>query len=297
MAEPVLLSSLLFSALRLTTQRRVHFLFMGLWGIAGATAAWLARDIALIPPETATDLATFGRFLASESHTILVLTGISIGLVIAEALIRGPLILVLEDTLTRKSHERPGSTLPSFRFLLRAASVSLFISLLYIALLTLIGTILFTPVALAIVRDHGATSFLVFIALTLFFGLSVLFYFIKEFTLYYTVLSRIPLRSSAELGTALFQRHMATSLLFGLLLVGLSLIFTFTLDSAIITSAAIAKDSLFATLLPVFLFTGFYSIFEQLLRLLFFHALAAPKKKEREPRVVVSTKSTPESVV
>lgn len=299
MGESVAFSTLIAEAARLVMKRRAHFWCMvafGLMAVVGsATSHWLGLDLDQIESLSTAD--AWAAWLASHRMLILSLIALSLGALLAESAIRGPVILILEETLLAHTKTPAGAAPLSWSRLTRTSAKAVMLVFGYFLISCLAFGLVFAPVWLAWRFNPTALPSVLQLSSVFFIALSILLYFIKEYALYYLVLGRVKPRSALDLGYSLFRRNIFPSLLFGLLLIGLSLIFTLTLDSAIITSARLTGESLGPALVVVFVLAGPFAVFREITRLLFFHSLASPKEKDRVATKTVSPEEASETAV
>ena len=130
----------------------------------------------------------------------------------------------------------------------------------------------------------GKTSeTLIFISLLVFLPLFLITFFIRQFSLYYFLLSPLTFTASYERGTALFMRYRLPSFLFGLFSFFLYGVFTFSLNLAMLGGVVLLQKILPEISRSAFFFLGslffltWYAVFHQALWLHFFTSLAKPK--------------------
>ncbi len=198
--------------------------------------------------------------------------------------LRGPLFLFIEHTVLQKVTPTSRLSLPKSYMLMRSAIIALGYEAFYWMTLTLLALVLFSPLYIASKVNPAAIQILFQMGALVLLGLSLVFFYLKEFGLLYTLLAHLKPRLALDLGRKLFQKHTLLSLLFGLFLMALSLLFTFCLNLAIITSAIIPWSFLQEgwRLVCGVILLGSAALLTETLRLLFFHALAAT------PRIKVS---------
>ncbi len=252
----------------------------------------------LLPTGTNTPESILASFSTHQEtfiggFTILLLCGI------LRTAFRGPLFLSIEQTLIKKL---PQSTpLPSLgkRHIIQGVFLGLLFETFYWIALILLGFILFLPSFLASKFNPAVVSSLFQMGTILLLILAVIFFYIKEFGFLYALLAHIKPRLALELGLKLFKKHAALSLLFGLFLIALSFLFTFSLNLAMITSAVIPfwwPKTIMSGIISIVIL-GFTALLTEILRLLFFHALAATPKTRvtNVKKVLEGKKGVPEA--
>lgn len=197
---------------------------------------------------------------------------------IFRSLLRGPFFLAFEKSMTTpgESTDHHPSTLRT-KTHLQASLTSLIFEGMYWAMVILLVIIVSLPILLALRFNQGVVPTITELALLLILIIGTLFFFLKEFALLYALLAHTKIKLSLELSLRLFKKHVLLTLLFGLFIIVLSLLFTFPANLAIIASDFISPTWLqvgfrWISLSSIF---GISILLEEGLRLAFFHALAA----------------------
>lgn len=143
-------------------------------------------------------------------------------------------------------------------------------------------------------NPEAITSLILFGALTLIPIIIVLF-FVRQYALLYLLLSPIGIRGAFEASSKLFSRYMLPSLLFGLFIFLLTLLFTFLLNLAILSISTLATvisllpEKIYLPLVISGIFFAWFAIFQQALWIAFFKAIAGTENKDK----VVTEKAAP----
>lgn len=285
MKESVAFSTLLREAFHLLRERSFHWRFLLLIGFFSATSYFVTGKLPSPSSLPESDsLSLWLTWLKTNKDFFLLLFSWSLIFSLLQGFIRGALILTLEETLLSRSSKPPQPH--SLKTLLQAGATSFlfeggyfFISLLSLGIISL-------PLFFSLRYNENTLSPIFEISFFLFLASSLLFFFIKEYALYYTLLGRISIRSSLDLGYLLFRKNFSLSLLFGSLILGLFFAFTFILDSAMLGNVTFFHNSIFLSFFFIFCFSGGFGVFREALRLLFFHSIAADKNKKTAPEKV-----------
>lgn len=271
---------LLHEACKLTFRSRRTLALFGLsFGILAFGSTQASEVLAPLLSQSNETLEEL-RVVLNQDPGLWIILGSTFFLIGAlRSLLRGPLFLTLERLLTEKLG--PTTPAPAKKSkLLHAALVSFQFELGYWGICLLVAAIVSLPVLLALRFNPGALPALAQLGFILFLFLAVAFSYIKEFALLYTLLAHARMMIALELGLKLFKKHLFQSLLFGLFLMALSLLFTFIANLAIIASdfagSKLLKEGMVA--ISVILILGLSAVLGEALRLLFFHALAATPK-------------------
>lgn len=278
MRAPVSFFELLQEAVRLVIQTKplLWLLFpLGLLLFITATQSESASEFLSAGISSPDELLPF---LREHSRAIIILTSFTLLSGSLRAALRGPIFLLIEQTLLRRSLKEPTpqQSLHKKHYLRSSGVAFLFEGSYWITLLVL-SLALFSPLLMAITFNPELGQTIGKLALLLLLVLAVIFFYIKEFSLLYVLLAHIRPRLALDLGLNLFQKHLALSLLFGFFLITLSFLFTFLFNFAIITSALIPLSALqsLSKFLSGSIILGFATLLTDALHLLFFHALAA----------------------
>lgn len=285
---------LLQEAVRLSLRSRHILAFALPLGLLAWGGAWVGERLNSILPDSTDSLATLWQGLSESESLLLGLGGALLGLGVLRALCRGPLFLIGESKLVPKPAAEATPPLPSRKALASSAFMSLLFELAYWGAVALLSLIIVIPVVLALRYNPGATQTIAELGVILLLTLSIALFYLKEFALLYRLLAHIRPLIALDLGLKLFKKHLFWSVLFGLFLMGLSLLFTFFANLAIIASDLVmfkvARGPL--ALLVTVVILGCGAVIEEMLRLLFFHALAAaPKQPSMRIKKLIEEKS------
>ncbi|MEP7162913.1 MAG: hypothetical protein ABI747_04090 [Candidatus Moraniibacteriota bacterium] len=295
MSDPVPFSTLLIEAARLSVKRRAHFLFTILLGVIATLSYFVLRNVDVVLPEASEEVSILFSWVKEHQSTLFILSLTSLGFALVKAALRGPLFVILEETLLAFTEEKK-SLAPLSSRLRRASLLGFFFETFSFLVSALLFGIVFLPTYFALLYNPSALPTIFQLSSLLFLVGAVLFYFLKEYSLLYGILGGVRPLIALELGYGLFRKNLTQSLLFGTLILGLSFIFTFTLDSAIITSAMFFKREGFTTPFLIFLVSGMSGVFVEALRLLFFHSIAATRSKKQRAEKVSAQESVSETI-
>ncbi len=272
--------------------RSKPLLWLGLpFGILGFLSLQLSEHFTPLLQDNFSSPENFFAFFLEHQTTFMVLISALLCIGILRVLLRGPLFLFIERALLNTLPDSPKEIHPHQKPLLRAVGLSFLFETLYWSSLTFFGLIIFSPILIASKVNPMIIPSLFQLGTIFLLVITLIFFYMKEFGFFYALLSGIKPRVALELGLKLFQKHLFFSLLFGLFLVAISLLFTFFLNLAIITSALIPffwPQAFVSTVSGIILF-GFVTLLTEALRLLFFHALAAtPRIKMTAPKKILT---------
>ena len=208
------------------------------------------------------------------------------------------LILSL-DTHRKKTDSSPSRKL-SFIFLWKNFFRVLLLEMIAFAFVIGVTLILFIPLLVSSRYNPDIVSPLSIFSITALVPIYIVIFFVREYSLFYLLLSRLPLRQSFETGSSLFSRFTPRSLFFGsyalLVLVG----FTFFLNLAMLNTVVLLEKTGFAAFAQPtsfavgFILLAWFAVLYQALWYLFFIDLAAPKEPEPEKESVLMKENLPE---
>jgi hypothetical protein len=164
---------------------------------------------------------------------------------------------------------------------------ALFIESLALLLLLLVIIILSLPLWIASSSNPEAVAPLTTLGFATLIPIVIIIFFIRQYALFYLLLSPLSVRSAIETGAGLFSRFVFPSLLFGLFSFALTALFTFFLNLAILSIVALSgKVSIplgetAVSLAAGFVFFAWFAIFQQALWLAFFKAIAGTRDTEK----------------
>lgn len=284
---------LLQEAVRLSLGSRLILAFAIPFGLLAWGGAWVSERLSHLLPEATDSLATLWQTVAQSENTLVYLMAMLFGLGVVRASCRGPLFLIGESRIVQEKTTEESKS-PTKKALLSSALVSLLFELSYWGAVVLLSFIVVIPVFLAARYNPSAAPMIAELGLILILVLSIALFYLKEFSLLYRLLAHIRPLPALELGLKLFKKHLFWSVLFGLFLMGLSLLFTFFANLAIIASdfikTEVAQSVASAAIAVAILGVG--AVIEEVLRLLFFHALAAaPKQPAIKIKQLIEEKS------
>ncbi|MFZ2299544.1 MAG: hypothetical protein WAW00_00205 [Candidatus Moraniibacteriota bacterium] len=158
-------------------------------------------------------------------------------------------------------------------------------SIAFLAFLIVIG-ILAIPPLIAASYNPEALPLLVLLSLITLVPLALILFFIKQFSLFYLLLSPLRIRGAIEVGSSLLYRRIAPSLLFGLFSFALSVLFTFCANLVILVitvlfdKISIPLPETYASLAIGFALFAWFAVFQQALWIAFFKSIAGPRDTE-----------------
>ncbi len=158
-----------------------------------------------------------------------------------------------------------------------------------IALLLLIVTVGFLslPLLIASETNPGTLSSLIIFSFLTFIPIALTIFLIKQFALFYLLLSPLGIRGSIETGSALFSRFFSLSLLFAFFSFLVTISFTFFANLVILGITVLSKNiplpfgEGIPSLIVSFIFFAWFALFEQALWLAFFQSIGGKHKESR----------------
>ena len=271
--------ALLLSAWRYSFRSRLFWL----WGGVAASAPliqnfWLDQKQLVSAEDLFSYLSTFGY-----KENILFFLFLFILITFS---------LLGKSNLTSLIHEQekkdraidkvPSRTLSPLLLLWRGFKVECVAFIFFLFLLIILGT----PAFLASSYNPQSASLLLVLGSITFFCVAFIFFFVKEFAFFYSVLSPLSLRQCFENGSRLFYRFPWQSASLGITTLLLIILFTFATNlvmlgiTVLLNSIGFSQISLPVILLTSFLLLTWTSIFLRALWTLFFLEIARPKNPE-----------------
>lgn len=147
------------------------------------------------------------------------------------------------------------------------------------SVLAAVGIILL-PLGIASASNPNVMNSLITLGLLTLIPIIIIVCFIRQYTLFYFLLSPLSLRGAIETSCALFSRFFVKSLLFGLFFGALVIFFTFCLELAILAIVFLARkisvplEEQTISLATSFVFFIWLAVFQQALWLAFFRSIA-----------------------
>jgi len=192
------------------------------------------------------------------------------------------LITALDTDLrhTETSPRRPFSFLRSFHTFKKA----LFVDLVIAGFFDLFLFILSLPSLVSFLTWSVVPQALITIGIIAFVPVAIISFFIREFALFYFLLSPLRLKTAFEASTSFFIRYRFLCLFYGLSFVLIGTLFTFSFNLVMLPVVALLQKILPTIKETTLFFIGsllylaWYQIFWQALWLTFFHRLATPKE-------------------
>lgn len=275
MRTPLSFANLSYQAWELISHSRTLALFAIPFGILGALSVQVSGFFSQHLPKELSWSNLTTTLVSSDWVVNVTLIVLTLGVI--RSLLRGPLFLLVRQHVSSHSSLENSLKQPT---LFHGALISLKFETLYWLSGIIIAGIILIPFFLALRHNEGVAASIGQIGFILLVVLLTIFFYIKEFALCYRLFTKAHARLSVELGLKLFRQHVFMSLLFGLFLIALSFVFTFVINLAMIASDLIGHAFLETgvSLLLTASILGGAAIFEETLRVFFFHALAgAPK--------------------
>lgn len=296
MPEKLPLHSFLLSAWHASFSKKLPWIFGALLATLGSIESRLGS--------TFPDTASFQEFLniisEKSGETLLSLFLIFVFLFCFDIFGKSNLIVSL-SFVTGKTRllNHPDTARAIGKNFLRAFLLE---CLAFLFLLAVIG-ILSLPILIASSRNPEVMNTLLGLGLLAFVPIALAVFFIKQFSLFYLLLSPLHIRGSLEIGSSLFSRFIFQSLLFGLFSFMLTALFTFSVNAVILGSTLLSKnpglpfeDASIALVVGLAFFTWF-GIFKQALWLAFFKFIAGPRETEevvKEKESALDNRTLPE---
>lgn len=212
-----------------------------------------------------------------------------LGLSLAKLFGKSNLIVALNEVKASKNDPWSITLKKYWQYFTKAVFIDTLILIFFVILLT----ILLLP------SLFSFAFFGTFLPLLLFFGMLILVpvifisLFIREFSFFYFLLSPLKIRSAFEASAALFMKHRGLCLLFGLFSLLIGILFTFSLNLAMLGIVALFHNNPFlseevALVGAGLFFLAWYEVFWQAMWLNFFKQLATPKNEAPEESTKVS---------
>lgn len=155
------------------------------------------------------------------------------------------------------------------------------------AALCVLAFIFAAPPLLALLSNRGAFEGAALLSIVAFLPVALVISFIRQYGLFYHLLSPLRLRSSVDRGAALFSKFFLRSLGFWIFSIAVAAVFTFFLNAAMLgTSSLFMKVGLVPFSEQIVLGIGFigfvwFMVFDQALSLRFFEDLASERDSEK----------------
>lgn len=260
--------------------RQLLFWFGGAFGLLALASSLLNTAITPLLPEAPSNIEALLKSLTEKQTLLTPFLLLTLLTNFLYALLRGPYFLSLERLITLKPSTHSALRQPQRKQLLRGAVLSFFFELSYWGALALVFLAISVPLILALRYNTTAIQPIAQIGFSLWIILAITFFYLKEYALLYSLLAHLRLNIALELGLKLFKKHLLLSLLFGLFLMALALLFTFSVNLAIIASDFIGLVTWhrWISALCTVVMLGLGALIAEALRLFFFHALAATPK-------------------
>lgn len=176
---------------------------------------------------------------------------------------------------------------PSFeKIVKRVASMfwKLYLFQLGILFLFLILLAVLLLPALLTADTPGLGRNLAFLGIAVFFPIAVVIAFVQIYAFFHLIFSKTTIRSSVELGYALFARRAATSILFGVVSMFVLIMFSILIGLALGTSTAFFSHSIAGIILGMVLFLvlqSAMSVIQNSAWISFFRFIATPEEPQR----------------
>lgn len=240
-----------------------------------------------------TDTQVLVSFLSDHALTIFFLT-ISFFL---SSLLGKTGLIVLVNRLSRKK-DSPLS--PSEGSLFQAIKKCLRLELAVILFFLIVVLLLSSPLLIFFWSTQEFSPTLFLLGLLVFLPVAVVAFFIREFSFFYILLSKLSLRSALESSAALFSRHKFNSFIFVFILFFLGGIFTFFFNLVMLDITVLSEKFALTPphkAIPIvlsLLFTLWWSVFKQAFWFFFFKEIATPDEPEKVEAGILVKESSPE---
>jgi hypothetical protein len=166
--------------------------------------------------------------------------------------------------------------------------------------------IVLLPMGIASAKNPNVMNLLLTLGLLTLVPIVTVIFFIRQYSLFYFLLSPVSFRGAIETACALFPKFFLKSLSFGLFFVLLTATFTFCLQFIILGIVFVADKITFpfeeqlVSLVASFVFFAWFAIFQQALWLAFFKSIAGTRdimkasvEKEKETTLAVNIPEIP----
>lgn len=214
---------------------------------------------------------------------------------IAQSLLRGALVFLLEHRL-RKTGSSEVVKKPTTLTLLHAAGTSLIFEMVYWLTLLIIAAVFAIPCLFAWRFNPSVLPAILEIGFLLLLTIGVYLYFIKELSLLYGILGNLRFQPATDLGFRLFRRQAWSTTLFFFYAAILALFFSILIEGLVMLFGISKENTSWYTSALIALPFGIYFIFDQALRLTFFHAIAATPKKPITKEIVLEPDKSPSGI-
>lgn len=280
------------NALQLTWEKRSLWWVMIPAGLLVGANTYLAAIAQQALPETSE--ASVWRPLIASQELALLFIFLLVAL-LGQSLLRGIVVFALnqkfQDEKSTTAKRVDVSNKPW-----RAAGVSVIFETAYWITTLLIAATLSIPCFLAWRFNPSALPAILELGFLLLLTIGVYLHFVKELSVFYAILGDIRFRLAIDLGFRLFRRQSMNTILFFFYAALLALFFTLLIGGLIAPFGISQKDSPWqATLIGVLPF-GFYFIFDQALRLIFFRAIATTPKKPISEEIALKASENPSGI-
>jgi hypothetical protein len=271
---PFSLTELLSETWHLSLRRRQFWM----WGSILALPV-LAQAVFLA--DVPTDPSLLRAYSISHTHGIITFALIAF---VSTLIGKSGLIIALHKTTSLKE-----SRLFSWIALRKAAIRGLQIECFSLLFVLILGLVLMTPFLVALSSLGAIPPILHWLVLFVVIPITLVMLIVREFTFFYYLLTPgLRFRSALDAGIALFQKHSLTSLQFILLMFSFTLLFTFSLNLAMLSIVALShlflppfSESILVTI-GSFLALSVFEVIRQGLWFLYFERLAQPKDPIRD---------------
>lgn len=291
MPEMAPLTSITISAFRATWRRRFLWWFALPMSVLIGINTHIARKL----QHTFLDLPDQShRFSLLTDTTTLTLFGLVVLASCLQSAIRGPLILFLEhglpsDTATKQKRISQSE-------MMRAIFVSATFEVLYWLALIIVATIIAAPCFIAWKFNPSVFAGILEFGLLILFTLGAYLTFILELSRLYALLGSVRPSSAIDLGFRLYRSQVFNTLLFFVYVTLLAIFFTLIIDNFISALGLFQFQARWQFIIATSIPFGLYAIFDQSLRLRFFHSIASTPKKSAVKEVVLDPGESPSGV-
>ncbi|OGI14864.1 MAG: hypothetical protein A3E38_03020 [Candidatus Moranbacteria bacterium RIFCSPHIGHO2_12_FULL_54_9] len=287
--------TLLAPAWRASTAKKLPWIFGMIIALVGIYESRLGTPLG----EAASLQELASLFSSYTPYEMLSLTLVFLALSIVGIFGKSNLIAALAFVAGKTESPNHPATLPAIR---KNFFWALALECIAFLLLLAVVGIVAIPFLIASWQNPEALTSLAHLGILTLIPVIIIIFFIKEYALFYLLLSPLPLRGAIEVGGALFSRRIGTSLLFGAFSFLLMAFFTFCLNLVILGIDALTKSiaAPFAgttlSLIASAVLFAWFAIFQQALWIAFFKAIATPPEiPEAEGAVAEKENTLPNS--
>jgi hypothetical protein len=161
------------------------------------------------------------------------------------------------------------------------------VELLALFSLLAVSFIILLPLGIASANNPNVMNLLIILGLITLLPIAIIIFFIKQYSLFYFLLSPVSFRGAIETACTLFSKFFFRSLSFGLFFLALAALFTFCLQMVILGVVFLAQkislplEEQIISFAASFVFFAWFAIFQQALWLAFFKSIAGMRETQK----------------